>query len=186
MNRNFGIIALIALLVLSASAQNNPLNFTGRWEMDVAKSKVDQRGRVEALTMVVVQTAKDIKVETKIKRELAASPSAASSGQIPPGMGRGFGGFGRDIVYTYSLDGIENTTQQDSPMGPIPVKLKAKVEGGKLNLSSIRTLNGPNGELLITTKEAWTLSPDGKTLTIEREQTSPRGPLTSELVFVKK
>ena len=87
---------------------------------------------------------------------------------------------------TYSLDGKETTIQQEGPMGSVPVTLKAKIDGGKLNLSSARTFNGPNGEISITTKETWTLSDDGKTLTVAREQSSPRGTNSSTMVFTKK
>jgi hypothetical protein len=44
---------------------------------------------------------------------------------------------------------------------------------------------GPNGEITLTTKESWKLSADGKTLTVDRETTNPRGTQTSKLVFVK-
>jgi hypothetical protein len=101
-------------------------------------------------------------------------------------MGRGGGFGGGDSAMTYSLNGKETTVQQDSPMGQVPVTLKAKIDGGKLNLSSSRTFNGPNGEVSISTKETWSLSDDGKTLTVEREQTSPRGTNSSTLVFAKK
>jgi hypothetical protein len=71
-------------------------------------------------------------------------------------------------------------------MGQVPVTLKAKLDGGKLNLSSSRTFNGPNGEVSVSTKETWTLSDDGKTLTVHREQNSPRGSSSYDLVFAKK
>jgi hypothetical protein len=42
------------------------------------------------------------------------------------------------------------------------------------------------GEITSTTKEVWTLSPDGKTLTVARENTTPRGTNSSTLIFIKK
>ena len=41
------------------------------------------------------------------------------------------------------------------------------------------------GEISVTTKETWELSADGKTLTVNREQTTPRGTNTSTMVFTK-
>jgi hypothetical protein len=71
-------------------------------------------------------------------------------------------------------------------MGQIPVSLTGKLDGGTLNLSSSRTFNGPNGEVTATTKDTWTLSSDGKTLTVNRESQTPRGANSSTMVFVKK
>jgi hypothetical protein len=54
-----------------------------------------------------------------------------------------------------------------------------------LTLSSSRTISSQAGEMTITTKETWTLSGDGKTLTVKSETQSPRGTQTSEMVFTK-
>jgi hypothetical protein len=74
----------------------------------------------------------------------------------------------------------------DGPNGKMPIKYKGNIEGGKANLSSSRTFSGGMGEVTVTTKDVWTVSPDGKTLTVVREQTSPRGTSNSTMVFVKK
>jgi hypothetical protein len=72
-------------------------------------------------------------------------------------------------------------------MGKVSVKLKAELEGGsKLKLSATRTFNTPNGEATMTTKEVWSLSDDGKTLTVKRDMETPRGTNSSEMVFTKK
>jgi hypothetical protein len=101
-------------------------------------------------------------------------------------MGRG-GGFGNgDNKVEYALDGKETIVEIDGPNGKLPIKYKATIDGAKLNLSSSRTFNGPMGEVTATTKESWSLSADGKTLTVERENTTPRGTNSSTLVFVKQ
>ena len=74
----------------------------------------------------------------------------------------------------------------DRPMGKTPVTLKAKSEGGKLNMSKASSFSGPMGEVTITTKETWELAADGKSLTVNREQSTPRGATSSTLVFSKK
>ena len=137
------------------------------------------------MTMTVTQTAKDLKLDGKTVR--AARPEGAPGGTGGGGgMGRG-GGFGNgESSTTYSLDGKETTIEQESPMGKVPVKLMAKSDAGKLNVSTSRTMNGPNGEVTISTKETWELAADGKTLTVNREQTTPRGTNSSTMVFVKK
>ena len=148
------------------------------------------------MTLTVAQSAKEIKVDTATKRlppPEGAGPNAPA-GAPPPGggapgrgMGRGFGGFGMgEGSVTYSLDGRELKVEMDGPNGKMPVIYKGTAEAnGSLKLSTSRTFSGPNGEISMTSKETWTLSTDGKTLTIDRENTTPRGAQTSKLVFVK-
>lgn len=186
MKRNILFAAALALFVMAigVSAQDKG-NFSGHWELDTSKSKLDERARIQSMTLDVAQTAADIKVESKTTRAPRPEGDAGGNGG-GRGMGRGRGFGGGDSAMTYSLDGKETTIQQDGPMGQIPVTLKAKLDGGKLHLSSSRTFNGQNGAITSTTNETWTLSDDGKTLTVEREQTSPRGTNSSTMVFSKK
>lgn len=165
----------VCLSAFSAFAQEvvNTTDFSGTWELDVSKSKLDERARIESMTMKVVQTAKDIKIETAVKRAEVARDGG--------GMNRG----GNSLL-TYTLDGKETKTSQDSPIGAVPVALKAKLDGDKLKLTQTRTINTRMGETSITTKETWTLSANGKTLTVKRETETPRGTQSAELVFAKK
>jgi hypothetical protein len=179
------LTAVFCLAAMTALAQDKKTDYSGSWTLDVAKSKLDERMRVESMTMTVAQTDKDIKVETATKR--LPPPEGAGGGQ-GGGRGMGRGGFGGgDASLVYTLDGKETKIQQDSPMGSIPVTLKAKIEAdGKLKLSSSRTFSGQMGEVTMTTKETWSLSEDGKTLTVKRETETPRGANSAEMVFVKK
>jgi len=164
-------------------------DFSGKWTIDVAKSKLDERARIESMTMTVAQTAKDLKVETSTKRTAppAGAPTGAPGTGSGPGGGRGMGGgFGSgDSTVIYSLEGKETIVEIEGPNGKTPVKYKASVDGSKAALSSSRTMTGQMGEVTITTKEAWSLSADGKTLTVNREQTTPRGTNSSTLMFSK-
>ena len=91
-----------------------------------------------------------------------------------------------DGTTKYTLDGKETKTEIDGPMGKMPQALTAKLEGGKLMLSKSSTVSSPMGEVTISTKESWSLAADGKTLTVVRDQTTPRGSTSSTMVFVKK
>jgi len=187
MKKTLFLAAFVCLLAVSAFAQNKK-DFSGSWTLDTSKSKLDERMRIEAMTMTVAQTDKDIKVETATKR-MPPPADAGGGGGMGGGMGRGGGmrGMGGDTNFTYTLDGKETSVNQETPMGAMPVKLKAEMEkDGKLKLSSSRTFNTPNGEMTMTTKETWSLSEDGKTLTVKREMESPRGTNSSEMVFMKK
>lgn len=180
------LTAAVFLLSLPAFAQDNKASFSGTWKLEASKSKLDERARIESMTMTVTQTDKELKVETATKR-LPPPADAPQGGPGGRGGGMGRGGFGGgDGTSVYSLDGKETTVQQESPMGSIPVKLKASKESdGSLKLSSSRTISGQMGEMTITTKEKWSLSSDGKTLTVERDQSTPRGTNSSTMVFVK-
>ncbi len=184
MKKTIFLTAIVCLLAISAFAQKKA-DFSGNWTLDVSKSKLDERARVESMTMNVTQTDKDLKVETATKR--TPPPADAQGGGQGGGMRRGGGFGGGDGTTTYTLDGKETSMEADSPMGKVPVKLKANLESdGKLKLNSSRTITTQMGEISITTKEAWSLSEDGKTLTVKRDMETPRGTNSSEMVFTKK
>ena len=186
MKRIFFLAAVLCVSTVAAFSQAKPTDFSGTWTLDIPKSQISERMRIESLTMTVGQTDKELKVTTETKRQ-APPADAAAAAQATPGAGRGMGrGFGGDGTVAYSLDGKETVIEVDGPNGKMPIKYLGKIEAGKANLSSVRSLSGPMGDLTVTTKESWSLAPDGKTLTVVREQTSPRGTSTSTLVFAKK
>ena len=191
MIKNVVLTALITLFVgiVAVSAQDKNPDYSGTWELDVAKSKLGDRARIEAMTLTVSQTATELKESSTTKRAPRPEGDAQGGGGRPGGgMGRGGFGGGGEMNATYTLDGKETTVQQDSPMGgQTPVKFKANFEkDGKLKLNSSRTFTSPMGEVSITTKETWSLSADGKTLTVNRDMETPRGSNSTEMVFVKK
>lgn len=165
------IISLFCLLSLSSFAQTP--NFSGEWSLDKGKSKMDERqaASIESQTMKVEQTGKEVKVAITTKQ---------AENQV--GRRTDIGG-GTNI---YALDGKELNSENDSQIGKVFVRSKGEILNGKLNLQLIRTINNPMGEIVITTKEIWDLSDDGKTLTIKREFESQRGKIISDLSFTKK
>lgn len=184
MKKIFFLAAVFCLSAVAALGQAKPTDFSGTWILDASKSKLGERTRIESMTLTVAQTDKELKVTTETKR--MAPPADASPGG--PGGGRGMGrGFGGDGTIAYSLEGKETTVEIDGPNGKMPVKYKAALEGGNATLSSTRTFStGAMGDITVTGKDSWSLSPDGKTLTVVREQSTPRGTNSSTLVFVKK
>lgn len=172
------------LAVAGINAQDKTNNFAGTWELDSSKSKLDERMRIKTVTMTVSQTDKELKVESQTNRPVSSDPASPAGVNSGGGM-RGI--INNDGTITYSLDGKETKIQQESPMGQVPVTLKAKFEKeGKLDLSSVRVFKTQMGEVTMTIKETWELAPDGKTLKIKRSIESPRGTQTSEMVFNKK
>jgi hypothetical protein len=184
MKKIFFLAAIVCLSAMAAFSQEKAPDYSGVWTLDSSKSKLDERARIESMTMTVSQIGKDLKVTTETKRP---APPASDGGGAPAGGGRGMGrGFAPDGTNTYTLDGKETTTQRETPMGSIPVKHTAMLDSGRVRISSSSTFTGQNGEVTVTSKETWSLSADGKTLTIERESTSPRGTNASTMVFTKK
>jgi len=173
-------------------------NYAGTWKLDKAQSKMDQRmaAGIDTMTWTISQTGTELKIMSDVKRmdaQMMPAPAGAPAGVGGPpagggagrGAGRGFG-VGGEGTTVYSLDGKETTGEVDGPMGKMPVTYKAAAAAdGSVVLTNSRSFNGPNGEIKLTTKETWKLSPDGKTLTVDRESSSPRGAQTSTLVFVK-
>jgi len=177
MKRNILLAAAVMLfaMAISASAQKAS-DFSGTWTLDTAKSQPADAA-VESQTLVVTQTAAELKYERTTVRKADADQGRG---------GRGMMG-GGNATASFSLDGKETVTEQEGRMGKIPVTNKAAVAGdGSVKLSSTRTFNGPQGEMSFTVNETWKLSADGKTLTIERETNSPRGASTSTSSYTKK
>ena len=184
-------LAVLAIGMMAAAAlAQGKANYSGTWQLDKEKSTFAGPMRVEGMTLTVTQTDKEIKVDTVTKR--MPPPDGAGGGAPGGGQGRGPGGrgggmgMGGDGSASYSLDGKETKGEIEGPMGKMPVTYKGSSKtDGSLELSSSRTFSGQMGEITITTKETWTLSGDGKTLTVDRVNSTPRGEQTSKLVFVK-
>lgn len=185
--KNLAILfAFVCLFAISATAQTKKADYSGEWMLDASKSNLGERSRIEAMTMKVTQSEKELKVETATKRAAPPEGAPAGGGGNRGGAGGGMrGGFGGgDGATVYSLEGKETTAE--GAMGG-QAKLKANFEkDAKLNLSRTQTIDSPNGQATISIKETWELSADGKTLTVKRDVESPRGTNSTEMVFTKK
>ncbi len=178
MKKSIVFAAFLSLFVLAtvASAQKGA-DFSGKWTLDLAKSKLGDRNRIESQTMTVTQTATEIKIATESKM---TAPPAGGGGGRPGG---GFGGGGPQTT-TYVLG---KETKIDQQMGPatVPVTLSSKIDGSNLWLTRTSTFTGQNGEITSTTKDSWSLGPDGKSLTVNREQTRNGNTTSTTWVYTK-
>ena len=77
----------------------------------------------------------------------------------------------------YTTDGKESTIQ----MRGREAKIKAVFKDGKLVVTSKSEINGAE----IGQTETWTLSGDGKTLTIDNEVKAPQGDFKMKLLLTK-
>lgn len=78
----------------------------------------------------------------------------------------------------YSTDGKETT----SDLHGNQIKFKAKWEGNDLVIAGQTQLNGAG----VTLTDRWSLSADGKTLTIERHVMSPMGETDQKIVLERQ
>ena len=204
--KKLSLLAALFCLFLAGAAfaqkdKAGAANFAGTWELDVAKSKLPERMRVESGTLMVMQTEKELTVATDFKRAPRsenpppAPPMGDGGGMRPEGNrgmreggGRGMMGGGNGVL-TYSLDGSEKIIESDPPAGAPTGTLKLKAEtgkDGKLKLVSNRSFETQMGAMTVKTVDVWELIDGGKTLKISRETETPRGSQSSEMYFTKK
>ena len=140
-------------------------DFSGTWVMDTNRSFSNPPELEQTLT--VVHTGEQIKVESKLKTQQQGEQT---------------------INETYTLDGNET---EFAPPGAQPgAKGKRKAmwlpDGRGAVIEDIVTSDSPNGQVIRKTTRKWTLSPDGRTLTVDYYFDDQRGSFEAKRVFVKK
>ena len=159
------LISSLGVLVFSGVIALAQANFAGTWVLDAKRSQGIPEG-VE-MTMTVKQDGNRIQIETNI-----TSPQGQQT-----------------IPDLYVLDGKE--TDYTPPVigsGSGKGKRTAKWSADKsaLESSESATITTPEGDGTITATRKWTLSPDGKTLTIDVTMNTPMGEQISKRVYTKK
>lgn len=173
-----------ALLVNVLAAPAAPANFAGTWSLNKSKSAElpPQWSSLDSLTLTVTQDAQQIVVASEMKMTVDAN--AGGGGGMGGGRGRGMG---FPPSTTYKLDGTETTVEATGGRGGTSTLKAEWKDGGKtLELKRVSKFNFQGNDVTATTTEDWSLSADGKTLTVKRSSESPRGSQSSTLVFDKK
>jgi lipoprotein-anchoring transpeptidase ErfK/SrfK len=168
------VLALFALA--SAELALGKANFTGTWVLDKSKAETatpadgkeaeeadDSEGPEELAVVKIVVEQTD--AELKLVRHVAAGKQE------------------KTLTSTVDLSGKENSAV--GPRGGSQVA-KATWEGDKLVMVTSRTRKKPGTEVKIENKQIWSLSKDGKTLTIETVRKGPRGAKSKTLVYTKQ
>ena len=151
--------AALTLSAVAAPAQPKAPDFTGQWELNVAKSDFGPMA-AQAPTkasMTITQNATTLKFAQAVSSPMGDQSSTQE----------------------LTLDGKEQTVNGADGQ---PATSSASVAGDTLVLSSKMQRQGMD----ITAVSRWTLSPDGKLLTIDRQLATPMGALTMKLVYDKK
>jgi hypothetical protein len=84
----------------------------------------------------------------------------------------------------YTLDGRPHTSATET--GIEKAAVTAKLQGDMLVIGTTRPYGGMPGNVTLQVKEVWSLSPDGKTLTITTTHTSPAVEKIFKQVFNRK
>ena len=211
MRRRFVLAAVFSLFTLAIStAAQNKTKFSGTWELDHERSKLGDHPTIDTQTLTVTQTDKELTVEKKTRRTSHAADESFGDERWSGHWGGFWGGdlggdfdsdfgdfgrdydreigrdYGRDTNVTYDLSGKETRSEMEGRWRTVPVRHRAKVDGAKLLLTSSSRYEGFDGDNTITAKQKWTLSSDGKTLTIKVEFSGIRGRESSTRVYSKK
>jgi hypothetical protein len=162
-------LSVVGLAVVLVGAQGKA-DFSGTWILDKSQSDVSQlmgisedpeKVRSASMTMVVEQQGMSLKVTRMLKTQ----------------------GEERKEIHTYKTDGSETV---NTGFHGEPVVARTFWEGDKLVISSTRTRKALLKDVVIESRGVWSLSPDGKTLTIAARVNSPRGEQRVKAVFDKQ
>jgi hypothetical protein len=162
-------LSLVALAVVLVSAQEK-VNFSGTWVLDKSQSDMSQlmglsddaeKTRNASMTMVVEQQGSNLRVNRTLKTQ----------------------GEERKEIHRYQIGGGETTntgSRGETVVG------RAFWEGDKLVIVSTRTWRVLLKDVSAESRGVWSLSPDGKNLTIAAQINSPRGEQRGKVVFDKQ
>jgi hypothetical protein len=166
MKRNLCLGLLVFGIVLLALAMAAP-NFSGTWVRDKAKSDPMGMGRPGGGGG---GQAPDVEVTLTIKQDANSFELATQRGE-------------RTSEAKYTLDGKENT----NATGRGSTVSKSKWNGDVLMLEGVRKFSGPNGDMEMPFKDEYSLSADGKVLTVKSTSNNPQGEQqTRKQVYNKK
>jgi hypothetical protein len=150
---------LTALALASALLAADKPDFTGEWKLN--KSKSDLGPMADRMPDTVI-----VKIDHK-EPEIKLSQ---------PGMR------GNTMETRMTTDGKASKSSAEGPMGPMTSTSSAKWAGESLEVKTTRSMGGNE----MTQSDKWTLSADGKVLTIERQMETPMGQMQMKQVLEKQ
>lgn len=156
MRRMMLLAAAAAVFSLSLHAAEKP-NFTGQWKLNNAKSDFGPMpGGPDKFERTIDHKDPNLKMTTV----------------------QAFQGQERKNDVEYLIDGKEKTVE--TPMGPIQVTPVWK--GDNLEITVKREIQGNQ----IKSVETWSLSEDGKVLTVKTDISTPQGDIALKFVMDKQ
>ncbi|MEW6207652.1 MAG: hypothetical protein AB1631_04745 [Acidobacteriota bacterium] len=166
MKQKVFILCIAAFLVgLTGSLAQTKADLSGKWAMDQAQSQ----GMPPDMDQIMTVTHKGDQLIVQTKIYPSNTPNVI-----------------RDD--TYNLDGKPSPYSQMLGNGEEAKGTRTSqwsADGRGIEVSEDLSFQSPRGPAQIKRSFKWSLSADGRTLTIEMEQTSPQ-PAKNKRVFVKK
>ena len=157
MTRKLWLLAIAATLTFGAAFAADKPNFTGSWKLNSAKSDFGPMPQgPEKFERKVDHKDPDMKVNTVQSMQ----------------------GNERTSDVAYAIDGKEH----DVTMGPTTAKVTATWKDSVLEVVAKREIQGN----AITSTEKWSLSPDGKVLTVDSNISAPQGEFAMKFVMDKQ
>jgi len=151
------VLAALDLVCSLALAQaQSKPNFSGPWKVNNSKSDFGPMPAPQSSTSKIDHKEPNLKI---------ATTWVGDQGE-------------RTFEFSYTTDGKENTNS----FGNVEFKSKATWEGSTLLIAS----KGGTDSGEFTMKDKWSLSEDGKTLTVVRAFSGPMGEATQTLVHEKQ
>ncbi len=160
MKRALFAIAVMLLLAPSAWTQDAKPNFSGTWNVDLAKSDFGPAPPPESLVAVIDHKEPNVKFTTTQKGPM---------GEISNGR-------------TLTTDGKENVNKMRTMAGDQDATSTTTWSGKKLATATKMDMQG----MAIVINETWELAEDGKVLTIAREIKTSQGDFATKTVFNKQ
>lgn len=164
-HKTISTILAIMLFALGASLVSAQSDFSGTWKLDKSKSE-GVPPMVNEQTLTIKQSDGRLDVETKTSTERGEQTAADS----------------------YIFNDKENDIKITTPGGAEANgkrKSKRLSDGYGFESTEKVTIETPDGPIQTTVSRTWQLSADGKTLTVNQTQTTPRGERKMKRVFTK-
>jgi hypothetical protein len=156
MIRNLGVLAGIALLPALCAAAADKPNFSGEWTLNAAKSDFGPMPAPDKMIRKIVHKDPDLTITTT---------TATQAGE-------------RTNNSAYKTDGTESVNKS----GQGESKSIVRWDGMNLIFNTRREIQG----MSIEQNERWSLSEDGKTLSVDGNLKGPQGEVALKLVLDKK
>jgi hypothetical protein len=189
------LMLMVGIMFLPALAMAAAPDFSGSWARDNANS--DPAPSTRWLTMSA-GTGGGGGGRGAAPAGAPGNAAAPARGNAPAGGGRGFAPpailtvhqdanklqvVSQGVSHDYMLDGKPHTVPTDT--GIEHAEITANVQGDMLVIETTEPYGGMPGNATLNVKEAWSLSPDGNTLTITTTRDVPAEKQTFKQVYNK-
>jgi hypothetical protein len=158
------VTSLVFVMIISTAASFLKADFTGEWTLDQGKSNLGEFGAMMAAGKLSVKQEGD--VITVVRNSTGPMGEMVTTDKIT-----------LDGKESLSTGGMQGSTRKTTS--------KLSADQNSLIVSTLLNLSFDGNAFEIKGSETWTLSADGKTLTIDTTSSSPMGDNTIKAVYTK-